>query len=221
MKKTVLGLVAASILSSGSVFAGPIEGTISFSGEILGLGTVPDVGAEISSEGQSGAFSSSGLETLSDDTTTTITFGTVLTLDGQRSGDYTTLNGPVQGFFNDIQIVDGVIITPIAPLWTATEAPGHGGSTASFTMTAAEYLPLGDGNDPDPDFAIFLGEGILSLTGFDDTPGEFRMTSEWPFLEFSASNVADATVVPAPGALGLMAMGLASLVAARKRGKAS
>ena len=183
---TVLCTILCASLA-GFVSAAPITGAIDFTGNAV----------------------INEAELLAGDTV--ISFGDVTTLDPEdRTRDIlATINGDLTGgFFNDITVVGGNIVTPIAPLWSVTEGIATGGSTVSFAMTAAT-LVLTDipGFGDSLDAVEIYGTGVLSMDGFDDTAGEFYYSSQRDQVTFSAS----AEAVSAPSGLALLGMGLVAL----------
>jgi hypothetical protein len=98
---------------------------------------------------------------------------------------------------------------PVAPLLTFTVGP----NTYSFSLLSnvvfADQGALG---------FLLSGNGTLSATGFDNTPGTFFFSTQGNRQSFSAQ--LSPTSVPEPATLGLLGLGLLGMGLARRRRKA-
>ena len=121
------------------------------------------------------------------------------------SGDFATAGFTTVGavaifedfFFNPAS-------TPVIPLWTATTDPldALSGLTASFDLLSLTVIGQ-TANELD-----IVGNGVLHLAGFDDTPGAWTLSGDIVnnslTFGFSSTNVA----IPEPGMLALLGLGL-------------
>jgi hypothetical protein len=119
-------------------------------------------------------------------------------------GDY---SGVTLGTFVDFN--DFVFDTLISgtQLWTFD----FGGDTYSFTMSTITI------NSQTSDAISLQGTGFASITGLDDTSGNFSLTLNQSGQAFSFSS--SASVVPVPAAVWLFASGLLSLAGIARRKK--
>lgn len=186
-------ITVAAILVAGTATAMPITGALS----------------------QDGGITS---DTLSLENTTELQFfDVIVTSTPLPTGDYAGTEG-TSTTWQTMNLTTtggdfgfGEVLTPIVDLWTFE----FGGDTYSFDLE-------------DGDVAIRLssalvvtGEGVLSIDGFDDTPGLFSLTLNalGGTFSFSASN---STInVTEPSVLLLLSAGFLGLgVAAHRRNKA-
>lgn len=142
------------------------------------------------------------------DTATAVDFGAsnpnaVVTL---ALGDYAVLPAFTTGaLFSDFTFAPALNPNPIV-LWTITVGP----TTYDFVMTSVSVFEQG-GNA-----LVLRGMGLLRITGFDDTPGEWDFSAQQTgpnVFSFSASNAA----LPEPSTLALLGLGLLGISAARRR----
>lgn len=95
------------------------------------------------------------------------------------------------------------------PVWTATK----GGVTASFDLLTLNIVSQSN------TFLELSGTGIMKLTGFQDTPGIFRISGDQTGQTFGFSSTANS--LPEGGsAIALLGLALLGVEGARRRMKA-
>ena len=107
-------------------------------------------------------------------------------------------------------------MTPVSPvvdpLWTFSV----GGTTYSFKLSAMSVFRS-------PQFLNISGVGAASITGYDDTPATFALSSTQSTgspglsITFTMTSTAIDTTIPEPGALSLLGVVLLGLVGWRRR----
>jgi PEP-CTERM motif len=124
-----------------------------------------------------------------------------------QSGSYASVANGQAVVFQDFDFLPAFVANN--PLWTF-EA---GGLTYSFSMNSVSVL----NSDPNDDQLGLFGTGVVSITGFDPTPGDWNFTAQSAggvTFSFSASTSA----IPEPGSLLLLGLGLTGLAAAGRKG---
>jgi hypothetical protein len=201
LSKTLLAIVAAvasvGLLSSAN--ATPITGTIAFSSFTNspngGAGSVTQVGSN-----------------------TSIHFNNPLSVDfgigdfgGTAGSDVTFTDFTFSGSGTSASLVGG----PVIPLWTFTA----GNVTYSFDLHSLVSAMFGvaQGNN----MFDLSGEGIMHITGFEDTFATFSIHGNGPNLTFDiiqAGNTANGVGVPDAGsAASLLGLGLVGLEVLRRK----
>ena len=119
-------------------------------------------------------------------------------------GDYAGVALGTYVDFNDF------VFDPLVPgtqLWTLNDA----GSTYSFSISTITIVSQTSNT------ISLEGAGLASITGFDDTTGNFSLTMNQNGQAFSFSS--SASVVPIPASVWLFGTGLLGLVAVARRRK--
>jgi hypothetical protein len=184
-----IGLTTALMLSFG---AGPAHGAM-----LNGDFTVVGVG---DTEGVSFA------------TATKLDFGNFWSGTGNGFGNagtflVTTAEGDLEPLFLDIGTIKDLSINPVSVPITAFL------SVSGFTFDLLTLNVVSQTIDN----IVLAGTGLMKWAGFDNTPGIFTLSSDSGSTRFAFS--AGAHSVPAPGTLGLVALGLLGLGLAMRRKK--
>lgn len=122
------------------------------------------------------------------------------------TGDYASLVGSA-GIINDFYFIPS---SPITPLWSV------GG--ISFAMTSLEYDKRTLHNNSH-NIEIF-GTGVLTATGFEDTPGFWNFTGQGANnanFSWSASSGSSSAPVPEPATMFLLGTGMIGFITARRK----
>ena len=99
------------------------------------------------------------------------------------------------------------------PVWTATKTTTNGVVTASFDLLTLNIVSQSN------TFLELSGTGIMKLTGFQDTPGVFRISGDQAAQTFGFSSTANS--LPEGGsAIALLGLALLGVEGARRRMKA-
>jgi len=194
----VIGLVAAA-LAVAPAQAGPITGTLSFSGAAQPWGGT-------------NWFNSSGVDFLP--LAASVASSPLPTGTYMGTQDTATI-------FSDF-IFDPFPAAGVKPLWMFTKDA----ITYSFDYLALGSLAR-VGDDVSSSISILNGTGMLYATGFDPTPGLFSLTAQGfgalgggkSTFSFSASDVAIETVPDGASTLMLLGFGLIGVATARRRMK--
>ena len=144
------------------------------------------------------------------DEATSISFSEVVVSDTGGSGDYAPVPANTPVTFTGFTLPPSFSpVTPLTPLWTF----GVGGLTYSFDATG-----LTD-SFSSTNILTMEGIGIAHITGFEDTPGIWNLSSNQAGGTASFSSSSEASAVPIPAAAWLLGSGLLGLVAIRRRFK--
>ena len=120
------------------------------------------------------------------------------------SGDYLPALGS-GAVFN--AVVFSPTNTPIVPLWTVDK----GTIIYSFSLLALSV------DFQDPDQINLTGSGVVSATGFEDTPGQWTFSGNQSSIFYTFSSITQSTPVPAPATLLLLVAGVAVIGLSRRR----
>jgi hypothetical protein len=165
-----------------------------------------------------------------------IAAGSTLSLNGSDSYTATSITfsnpaniGARNGSFADAGLMDCMGCVTMTSFNTGTATPfllytatdGVISTTLTVTSDTFEFNP----NPPIPQLTI-SGSGILTLTGFDPTPGFYIITTQGPTdvsVTFSVTAIANAPSVPEPASLAMLGSALAAMggLARRRRKSAS
>lgn len=143
-------------------------------------------------------------------TATGIDFLLGLTLFGNQ-GDYAAVTPGTTVTFQDFYFSPTMSPNPVAPLWTFD----FDSKTYSFDMTSVSSSVSPDGSS-----LTLVGNGILSITGFDDTLGSWVFTTQGTIKTLSFSATGSSSVVPEPGTMLLLGAGLLGVGLYRRSKKA-
>ena len=178
-------LITALLLSTAMhVSAIPITGEIGMGGNFVAVDN---------SWSATGTASATGVD-----------FDPNLFIVGSATGDFTgvSLLGSITDFQFDtgLGLNDGfggvTAVTSIVDFWTV--------DGFSFELTS---VSKGFTSDPDS-FLILEGTGIISATGFDDTPGTWIFTGDTTGGSTFSWSAGTSAMVPEPGVLALLGIGL-------------
>lgn len=190
-------VIAASLAVTPTVFGATILGDVKFAGTAVSNGPLATATAFTSFVGVQVSDGSDSYEppTLVDDITSV-----TVTAFSFGSGSYSM--APVS------PVVD--------PLWTFS----FGGATYSFKLLALSVSRFASSSTQ---FLNITGQGVASITGYDNTPATFALSSTQSIgsvsssTTFSLTSTAVSTTVPEPGALSLLGVVLLGLVGWRRR----
>jgi hypothetical protein len=205
IKPLIAGL-AAMVIGAGfalSAQATLINGTIGFSSATNfpngGAGSVTQVGSNT---------------TIHFNNPLSVDFGT-LNFNGTQGSDVTFTDFTFSGSGTSATLVGG----PVIPLWTFSIGPVGSQTTYSFdlqSLVSAMFGVTGGNNMFD-----LSGEGIVHITGFEDTLATFSIHGNGPNLSFDiiqAGNHANGEAVPDAGsAVSLLGLGLLGLEVLRRK----
>lgn len=152
-----------------------------------------------------------------------IAAGSELSINGSDQFTPTTISfanpanvGGTSGSFTALANCSGCV-TMDAALFTAGSVGTvlydavEGAISSTLTTTAAPLFTFTPGTPLES--LMVTGPGVLTLTGFDPTPGAYDLTTQGPGgpvqVTFSVTSVAEA--VPEPGSLALLGTALAGL----------
>ena len=190
-------VLAASLAVTPTVFGAAILGEVGFSGTAVLNGSLATATAFTSFSGvqvSDGTGSYEAPALVSDVTAVTVTAFSF------GSGSYSMT--PVS------PVVD--------PLWTFSV----GGTTYSFKLSA---ISVSRSVIPSTQFLNITGQGAASITGYDNTPATFALSSSQSLgssnvsSSFTITSTAIGTTIPEPGALSLLGVVLFGLVGRRRR----
>lgn len=190
-------VVAASLAITPTVFAATIVGEVEFAGTAVFNGPLSTATAFTSFSGVQVSDGSGSYEVptlVADGTSVTVTAFSF------GSGSYSMT----------------AVSPAVDPLWTFSV----GGNTYSFKLSA---ISVSRPVVLSTQFLNISGQGVASITGYDNTPASFAFSSKQSVgspgvsTTFTLTSTAIDSTVPEPGALSLLGVVLLGLVGWRRR----
>lgn len=195
MKLSHASVAALLLMSANTVSAALINGDIAF-GTAVGASWTPadnalNTGGSITTANADGVIFNDGIDPSAVD-------------EGLVTGAFGDYVGTLGSFvdFNDFVFDPFTFGTQ---LWTF----GSGGNTYSFSMSTITIVSQTSNS------ISLEGTGVASITGFDNTSGNFTLTLNQNRQAFSFSS--SASVVPVPAAVWLFGSGLIGLIGFARR----